>query len=94
MDVLNLGNSSAWKWERQGAHAALTPDKTATLAIVTKPLPPGTLDLNGFNQQAAGPTTITNSAATVSTFRHGGHNRWDAAHHPASSWARTTLTGA
>ncbi len=27
-----------WKWERQGAHATLTPGKTATLAIVTKPL--------------------------------------------------------
>ncbi|HEY2412444.1 MAG TPA: hypothetical protein VGI40_09390 [Pirellulaceae bacterium] len=28
----------SWKWERQGAHAALTPGKTATLAIITKPL--------------------------------------------------------
>jgi hypothetical protein len=28
----------AWKWERQGAHATLVPGKTATLAIITKPL--------------------------------------------------------
>jgi hypothetical protein len=37
---------SAWKWERRGAHAALTPDKAATLAIVTKPLRSGTLIFN------------------------------------------------
>jgi hypothetical protein len=33
----------AWKWERQGAHATLTPGKAATLAIATKPLPAGAL---------------------------------------------------
>jgi len=36
-----------WKWERQGAHAALTPGKTATLAIVTKPLADNALTFDG-----------------------------------------------
>src|SRR5205823_8991780 len=39
--VVMLDN--AWKWERQGGHATLTPDKSATLAIATKPLPRGAL---------------------------------------------------
>lgn len=36
----------AWKWERQGGHAALTPGKSATLAIITKPLPAGVLSFD------------------------------------------------
>jgi len=33
----------SWKWERGGVHAQLTPDKSATLAIATKPLAAGAL---------------------------------------------------
>src|SRR5439155_19648624 len=35
-----------WKWERQGAHATLAPGKTATLAIITKPLAENTLSFD------------------------------------------------
>jgi hypothetical protein len=33
----------SWKWERGGLHAQLTPNRSATLAIATKPLAPGQL---------------------------------------------------
>src|SRR5262245_17752462 len=36
----------AWKWERQGGHASLTPAKPATLAIVTKPLSAGAMSFD------------------------------------------------
>lgn len=37
----------AWKWERDGLHAALQPGKTATLAIATQPPGDGVLAFDG-----------------------------------------------
>jgi hypothetical protein len=53
---------SAWKWERQGAHAQLAPGKGATLAIVTAPLASGSLK---FDDQ----TYDKHRAITAGTWR-------------------------
>src|SRR5262249_3409028 len=40
-----------WKWERQGAHATIAPGKTATLAIITKPLAENALSFDAQSYQ-------------------------------------------
>jgi hypothetical protein len=41
----------SWKWERQGGHAALAPGKTATLAIITRPLTENALSFDGTSYE-------------------------------------------
>lgn len=56
---------SAWKWERQGGHAMLAPGKSATLAVVTKPLSAGALTFDATTYEKHRELTVRHWKATI-----------------------------
>src|SRR5262245_31208344 len=57
--------NDAWKWERQGGHASLTPAKPATLAIVTKPLSAGAMSFDATSYDKHRELTVRHWKETI-----------------------------